>query len=220
ELRRNAEATFEQFRGWTPKDCEREFLHSCLYYVEGALMAGAAGSDQALLRRAGMALERLAVSALGPSERPGASRSLVGQAVPPAFLTLLMRRVLLLWRVQLNLDGLLEFVHLERLAEGLITRGDHLDENGALRDLRHFRDTLLIRAHLPARVEFPAELDNGTALHELDHHVGVIDGLATQRGDLHIDHGRRRFGPGRERAEEHCRQKRKTVTHSMIMTCL
>src|ERR1039457_1617799 len=202
------------FAGGTPKDCEREFLHSCLYYVEGALMAGAAGSDQALLRQAGMALERLAGSALGPSERPGASRSLVGQAVPPAFLTLLMRRVLLLWRGQLNLDGLLEFVHLERLAEGLITRGCDLDENGALRDLgERFHDAFLMRTQLPHRAGF-------LALHKFDVHVGVLDGLAIHRRDLHIDHGRRRFGPGRERAEEHCRRKRKTVTHSSIMTCL
>src|ERR1035441_10788320 len=89
------------FAGGTPKDCEREFLHSCLYYVEGALMAGAAGSDQALLRQAAMALERLAVSALGPSERPGASRSLVGQGGSPALLTLPMRPVPVPWGGQL-----------------------------------------------------------------------------------------------------------------------
>jgi hypothetical protein len=70
ELRRNAQATFERFREWTPNDCQPEFLHPCLYYVEGALLAGAAQNDPSLLRRAALALERLAAGALGPCGEP------------------------------------------------------------------------------------------------------------------------------------------------------
>jgi len=65
ELRRPAELTREQFRGWMPNGGERELLHPCLYFVEGALLLGAAGDDR-LLRQAAAVLERLVRTAIEP----------------------------------------------------------------------------------------------------------------------------------------------------------
>ena len=59
-----------------------------------------------------------------------------------------MGRILLLRRVERDLDQLLLVVDIEDLAEGLVALGVDLDENAALGDGRHVDRALLVGAHL------------------------------------------------------------------------
>jgi hypothetical protein len=62
-LDRRAKAVLAQFSGWSPEDCPRHLLHPYLYAVEGALMAGLAVGDDALLRQAAAIIGELVLVA-------------------------------------------------------------------------------------------------------------------------------------------------------------
>src|SRR5216684_1278642 len=95
-------------------------------------------------------------------------------AAKAAGLRLLMRRILLLWRIQLHLDGFRFVVDVEDLAKGLIPFGDHLHPNGSLRDGRNLRYAFLVGARFPCRQDLFAKLHFGAALHEFHNDAGTL----------------------------------------------
>src|ERR1700685_1579540 len=92
----------------------------------------------------------------------------------------LMRRILRLRRIQLDVECLLFFVHVEILAEGLVALRDHLHQNRALRYRRDFDEDFLIGAQLPFGADLFAELGLGAPLDEFDHHARALDRLAAR----------------------------------------
>ncbi len=107
--------------------------------------------------------------------------------------------VLLLRRIELDLDRLVRFVDLEDLAEGLECLGDDLHLDLALRHRRHLEDAVLIGPGFPGCSAFD-ELDLGVARHELEDHGCMLDGLAGEIFDHDLQAGRfRREGAGGKR---------------------
>src|SRR3954447_21868108 len=90
----------------------------------------------------------------------------------------LMSAVLLLRRIQSDIEGLLSIVYVEGLPERLIALGDDLYENLPLWDFRDARLAFLIAAHFPFGSDLPAELHHRAAFLEFDDHAGVFHGFA------------------------------------------
>jgi len=73
---------------------------------------------------------------------------------------LLWRRiggVLLLWRVQPDIDCLLVRINIKLFPKRLMIFGHNLELDRALRNRRKVRQSLLIRVHFPMRLPAPAE---------------------------------------------------------------
>src|SRR5690348_5461854 len=62
---------------------------------------------------------------------------------------LIVRRILCLWWIHADLDRLLRLIDIEHLAEGLISAGDDLDLNLALRNAGNPCKAFLIRLCFP-----------------------------------------------------------------------
>ena len=93
-----------------------------------------------------------------------------------------------------------------------------MDEDGALRELGHLGDALLIRAHFPSRADLLPQLDIGPAFDKPDHDIGAVDGPASQGGDLEVQLSHGDVGrPRCKGAEEQRRHERQTSTHISIL---
>jgi hypothetical protein len=126
-----------------------------------------------------------------------------------------VRRILWLWWIEFDIEGLLCLIDVESFPKRLIAAGGDLDEDGALRDGGNFGDAILVGAHLPTGHNFLAEFDYGMAPDELHQDVGAVNGLAAERGylDDQFGHGRG-GGPGGERQEQRHQPERKSGAHT------
>ena len=119
-----------------------------------------------------------------------------------------VRGILLLGRIQGDLQGLLFFVHIVNLAERLEALSDDLDLNFALRDSGDAGLSILAGAKFEGCPDGFAELHDGMSLDELDHHAGAFHRFAALALDHDIDLGHRRsHGVRGKRAkyeERHC----------------
>ena len=135
---------------------------------------------------------------------------------------LLMRRVLLLRRVERDIDSLLVFRHVEDLPERLEPFGDHLYADLALRDLRDLGFALLVGPQFVSGAEF-LDVEDGMAPDEPDHHAGVVDGTAGLGLHHHVElgHGHRRRPGRRSPQQQHGREEQTNKptphTHAPIL---
>src|SRR5437773_10614040 len=100
-----------------------------------------------------------------------------------------MRRVLRLWRLELDFEGFLFFVDVEFLSERLISLGVYLNQNLALRDRRNGGYTFLIGLQLPTGADLFAQLHHRPAFDELDQDAGPVDRLVFDRAHLDAQPG-------------------------------
>jgi hypothetical protein len=115
-----------------------------------------------------------------------------------------VRGVLLLRRIQSDLEVFFLFVDIEGLAEGLIALGDDLDEDLSLRDGGDAGLAFLIAAEFEGGADGFAEFDDGVALDEADDYAGMVDGLAglVLEDDIDFGHGGGGHGDGDEAGEQ------------------
>src|SRR5712691_837521 len=81
-------------------------------------------------------------------------------------------RVLLLRRVEYDVERLLFFVDLECLAVGLVALRDYLDKNLALRNRWNLCLPVLVGAQFEGSAHSLPELDDGVPLNEPHHYAG------------------------------------------------
>src|SRR5208283_2820596 len=123
-------------------------------------------------------------------------------------LRLFVRRVGLLRRLELHLDGPLFLVDVEDLAEGLVALGDDLDLDLALRDGRDVGDALHVGLELVVDVVLLAELHVVAAFDEGDDDAGAFEGLVLEVFHLDGQLGHRMgCKRGRESKREGCCEK-------------
>src|SRR5580698_6084103 len=96
-----------------------------------------------------------------------------------------MRRVLRLWRIELDFERLLVLVDIEVLPKRLVILRDDLHQDGALRDGWDLDQALLVGAQLPFQADLLAELRLRAPFYELDDNARVFHWSAARA--LHRD---------------------------------
>ena len=91
--------------------------------------------------------------------------------------------ILLLRRIQLDLDSLLLFIDIKNVAEGLKSAGDHLNPNLALGNAGDTDLPFLVGPHFILGTNMFAQFDDGPALNEPHHHGGAEECYVLE-GDL------------------------------------
>src|SRR5215471_5124028 len=85
-----------------------------------------------------------------------------------------VRRVLLLRRIQRDVERLLFLADIEGVAERLVPFGDNLDANLALRNGRDAGLAILVGAQFEGGPDGLAKLDDGVSLNEADHDARAV----------------------------------------------
>src|SRR5580698_1441685 len=85
-----------------------------------------------------------------------------------------MRRVLRLWRIELDFERLLVLVDIEVLPKRLVILRDDLHQDGALRDGWDLDQALLVGAQLPFLANLLAQFRYRVSFDELDDHASAF----------------------------------------------